>query len=179
MEKPGDLAAMLTSLQAREVLFIDEIHRMSPVIEEILYPAMEDFKLDIVIGKGPGAKSHRLPLPHFTVVGATTRLALLSGALRSRFGAVYRLDFYSNEAMTEIVSRAAGLMKVPFNPTGAYELASRARGTPRVGLRLLKWARDYAQARAGGTITEQVANEALDRLGIDKLGLDDIDRRIC
>ena len=178
VERAGDLAAILTQLNANDIFFIDEIHRLGKAVEEILYPAMEDFKLDIVIGKGPGAKSHRLPLPHFTVVGATTRLALLSGALRSRFGAVYRLDFYSNEAMTEIVSRAAGLMKVPFNPTGAYELASRARGTPRVGLRLLKWARDYAQARAGGTITEQVANEALDRLGIDKLGLDDIDRRI-
>ena len=178
IERAGDLAAILTHLREKDVLFIDEIHRLGKAVEEILYPAMEDFALDIVVGKGPAAKNVRLNLPRFTVIGATTRLALLTGALRSRFGAVYRLDIYTNEAMTNIVTRAAGLMKVPIDPSGAYELASRARGTPRVGLRLLKWARDFAQARAEGNITIDVANEALDRLGIDQLGLDDIDRRI-
>jgi Holliday junction DNA helicase RuvB len=178
IERAGDLAAILTHLREKDVLFIDEIHRLGKAVEEILYPAMEDFALDIVVGKGPAAKNVRLNLPRFTVIGATTRLALLTGALRSRFGAVYRLDIYEKEAMTQIVTRAAGLMNVPIDPEGAFELASRARGTPRIGLRLLKWARDFAQARAEGTITRAVAHEALNRLGIDQLGLDDIDRRI-
>ncbi len=178
IERAGDLAAILTHLRAGDVLFIDEIHRLGKAVEEILYPAMEDFVLDIVVGKGPAAKNVRLNLPKFTVVGATTRLALLTAALRSRFGAVYRLDFYSVDAMIKIVTRAAALMKVPIDADGACEVAKRARGTPRVALRLLKRVRDFAQVRAQGTITVQVAHDALDLLGVDQLGLDDIDRRI-
>ncbi len=178
VERAGDLAAILTHLREGDVLFIDEIHRLGKAVEEILYPAMEDFVLDIVVGKGPAAKNVRLPLPRFTVIGATTRLALLTGALRSRFGAVYRLEFYGVDAMVQIVTRAAPLLKVPIDTDGAHEIGSRARGTPRIGLRLLKWARDYAQARAQGTITVHVANEALDKIGVDRLGLDDIDRRV-
>ncbi len=178
IERPGDLAAILTHLRRGDVLFIDEIHRLGRAVEEILYPAMEDFALDIVIGKGPGARSVRLNLPRFTVVGATTRLALLSAPLRARFGAVYRLDFYDLGAMEEIVRRAAGLLGVPIEPDGIAEIARRARGTPRVALRLLRRVRDYAQVRADGVITGRVASEALDLLDIDPLGLDDVDRRV-
>src|SRR5258707_8962150 len=178
IERAGDLAAILTHLRAGGVLFIDEIHRLGKAVEEILYPAMEDFVLDIVVGKGPAAKNVRLSLPRFTVVGATTRVALLTQALRTRFGAQYRLDLYSLDAMINIITRAARLMKVPIDDEGAESLARRARGTPRIGLRLLKRVRDYAQVRADGTITPDVATEALDMMGIDHLGLDDIDRRV-
>jgi holliday junction DNA helicase RuvB len=178
IERAGDLAAILTHQRAYDVLFIDEIHRLGKAVEEILYPAMEDFVLDIVVGKGPAAKNVRLTLPHFTVVGATTRLDLLTGALRSRFGAIYRLDFYELEPMIKIVTRAAALLNVSIDDGGAHEIASRARGTPRVGLRLVKRVRDFAQVRAQGAITEQIACAALDLMGIDRLGLDDIDRRL-
>jgi Holliday junction DNA helicase RuvB len=178
VERAGDLAAIMTHLRESDVMFIDEIHRLGKAVEEILYPAMEDFVLDIVVGKGPAAKNVRLNLPHFTVIGATTRLDLLTGALRSRFGAIYRLDFYSLDAMIQIVKRAAEVIKVTIDPDGALELARRARGTPRVALRLLKRVRDYAQVRAQGVITLQVAGEALDLMDIDPLGLDDIDRRV-
>jgi Holliday junction DNA helicase RuvB len=178
IERAGDLAAILTHLRERDVLFIDEIHRLGRAVEEVLYPAMEDFALDIVIGKGPSAKNVRLNLPRFTVIGATTRLALLTAPLRARFGAVYRLDFYSLEAMIDIVYRAASLLKVPIEENGVHEIAKRARGTPRVALRLLKRVRDYAEVRAGGIITAEVAGQALDLLDIDPLGLDDIDRRV-
>src|SRR5574342_999709 len=177
IERAGDLAAILTNLRAGDVLFIDEVHRLGRAVEEVLYPAMEDFALDIVIGKGPSARSIRLKLPHFTIVGATTRLALLTAPLRARFGAVYRLDFYSLEAMLEIVHRAASLLQVPIEEDGVHEIARRARGTPRVALRLLKRVRDYAEVRAEGVITIDVAAQALDLLEIDPLGLDDIDRR--
>ncbi len=178
IERAGDLAAILTHLREGDVLFIDEIHRLGKAVEEILYPAMEDFVLDIVVGKGPAAKNVRLNLPKFTVIGATTRLDLLTAALRSRFGAIYRLDFYDLAAMTLIVTRAATLFNVPLEPDGAHEIASRARGTPRIALRLLKRVRDYAQVRGDGTITKQIADEALDLLDVDHLGLDDIDRRV-
>jgi Holliday junction DNA helicase RuvB len=178
IERAGDLAAILTNLRAGDVLFIDEIHRLGHAIEEVLYPAMEDFALDIVIGKGPSARSIRLKLPRFTVVGATTRLALITAPLRARFGAVYRLDYYDPEAMKAVVGRAAGLLKVPVEESGVKEIARRARGTPRVALRLLRRVRDYAQVRADGTVTEAVAREALDLLAVDPLGLDDVDRRV-
>jgi Holliday junction DNA helicase RuvB len=178
IERAGDLAAILTHLRERDVLFIDEIHRLGRAVEEVLYPAMEDFALDIVIGKGPSAKNVRLNLPRFTVIGATTRLALLTAPLRARFGAVYRLDFYSLEAMIDVVHRAAGLLHVPIEEDGIHEIAKRARGTPRVALRLLKRVRDYAEVRAEGVITSEVAAQALDLLEIDPLGLDDIDRRV-
>ncbi len=178
IERAGDLAAILTHLRENDILFIDEIHRLGRAVEEVLYPAMEDFALDIVIGKGPSAKNVRLNLPRFTVIGATTRLALLTAPLRTRFGAVYRLDFYSLPAMIEIVVRAAKLLQVPIEEAGVHEIASRARGTPRVALRLLKRVRDYAEVRAGGVITADVAGQALDLLEIDPLGLDDIDRRV-
>jgi Holliday junction DNA helicase RuvB len=178
IERAGDLAAILTHLREGDILFIDEIHRLGRAVEEVLYPAMEDFALDIVIGKGPSAKNVRLNLPRFTVIGATTRLALLTAPLRARFGAVYRLDFYSLPAMEDIVRRAASLLEVPIEPEGITEVASRARGTPRVALRLLKRVRDYAEVRAGGEITSEVASQALDLLEIDQLGLDDIDRRV-
>jgi len=178
IERAGDLVAIVSRMRENDILFIDEIHRLGKAVEEVLYPAMEDFKLDIVLGKGPAARNMRLNLPKFTVVGATTRLDLLTGALRSRFGAIYRLDFYSVPAMVKIVTRAADLFKVAIEPDGAQEIASRARGTPRIALRLLKWVRDFAQVRAQGRIDKATANEALNRLGIDELGLDDIDRRI-
>jgi Holliday junction DNA helicase RuvB len=178
IERAGDLAAILTHLREGDILFIDEIHRLGRAVEEVLYPAMEDFALDIVIGKGPSAKNVRLNLPRFTVIGATTRLALLTAPLRARFGAVYRLDFYSLPAMEDIVRRAAGLLQVEIEGDGITEIGSRARGTPRVALRLLKRVRDYAQVRAEGKITADVASEALDLLEIDPLGLDDIDRRV-
>lgn len=178
IERAGDLAAILTNLRAGDILFVDEIHRLGRAVEEVLYPAMEDFKLDIVIGKGPSARSIRLKLPRFTVVGATTRLALVTAPLRARFGAVYRLDYYEIEAMREIVTRASGLLDVPCEDGGVEEVARRARGTPRVALRLLRRVRDYAQVRADGTVTRKVAQEALDLLQVDSLGLDDVDRRV-
>jgi len=178
IERAGDLAAILTNLRAGDILFVDEIHRLGRAVEEVLYPAMEDFKLDIVIGKGPSARSIRLKLPRFTVVGATTRLALVTAPLRARFGAVYRLDYYEIEAMREIVTRAAGLLDVPCEDGGVEEVARRARGTPRVALRLLRRVRDYAQVRADGIVTRQVAQQALDLLQVDLLGLDDVDRRV-
>ena len=178
VERPGDLAAILTNLRAGDILFIDEIHRLGRTIEEVLYPAMEDFSLDIIIGKGPSARSIRLKLPRFTVIGATTRPALVSSPLRARFGAVYRLDFYQLTAMQKIVRRAADLLQVPIDAKGIDEIACRARGTPRVALRLLRRARDYAQVRASGSITSQVAHEALKLMSIDQLGLDDVDRKV-
>ncbi|MEJ5240550.1 MAG: Holliday junction branch migration DNA helicase RuvB [Anaerolineales bacterium] len=178
IERAGDLAAILTNLHAGDVLFIDEVHRLGKAVEEVLYPAMEDFALDIVIGKGPAARSIRLKLPRFTVVGATTRLALVSAPLRARFGAVYRLDYYDLAAMQAIVRRAAALLPVEVDEGGVEEIARRARGTPRVALRLLRRVRDYAQVRADGRITRAVAREALDLLAIDPLGLDDVDRRV-
>jgi holliday junction DNA helicase RuvB len=178
IERAGDLAAILTNLRAGDVLFIDEVHRLGRAVEEVLYPAMEDFALDIVIGKGPSARSIRLKLPHFTVVGATTRLALVTAPLRARFGAVYRLDYYDLEAMKSIVRRAAGMLKVEVEEGGVEEIGRRARGTPRVALRLLRRVRDYAQVRADGKITQDIAKEALDLLQVDPLGLDDIDRRV-
>jgi Holliday junction DNA helicase RuvB len=178
IERAGDLAAILTNLRQGDILFIDEIHRLGKAVEEILYPAMEDFVLDIVVGKGPAAKNVRLNLPKFTVIGATTRLALLTAALRSRFGAIYRLDFYELESMIKITQRASGLLKVPIDDEGAIEVARRSRGTPRIGLRLLKRTRDFAQHRGDGTISRQTAIDALDLLGIDPLGLDDVDRRV-
>lgn len=178
IEHPGDLAAILTNLQAGDILFIDEVHRLGRVIEEVLYPAMEDFALDIIIGKGPSARSIRLKLPHFTVVGATTRLALVTAPLRGRFGATYHLDFYSREAMWAIVKRAAGFLQVGVEPDGVDEIARRGRGTPRVALRLLRRVRDFAQVRANGIITLEVAQQALNLLNIDSLGLDEMDRRV-
>ena len=178
IERAGDLAAILTHLRAGDILFIDEIHRLGKAVEEILYSAMEDFVLDIVTGKGPGAKNLRLHLPRFTVVGATTRLAMLTGALRTRFNSIYHLEYYKEPAMTKIVSRGARVMSVPIDAEGAAEIGRRGRGTPRIALRLLKNVRDYAQVRADGKINLQVACEALDLAGVDTLGLDDIDRRM-
>lgn len=178
IERTGDLAAILSNLRAGDILFIDEVHRLGKAIEEVLYPAMEDFALDIVIGKGPAARSIRLKLPRFTVVGATTRLALLSAPLRARFGAVYRLDYYDLASMQAIVKRAAKLLPVEIDDGGIDEIARRARGTPRVALRLLRRVRDYAQVRADGRITRAIAKEALDLLAIDPLGLDEVDRRV-
>jgi holliday junction DNA helicase RuvB len=178
IERAGDLAAILTNLRAGDVLFIDEVHRLGKAVEEILYPAMEDYALDIIIGKGPSARSIRLKLPRFSVVGATTRLALMTAPLRARFGAVYRLDYYDLQAMQAIVRRATNRLQVPTDEGGIAEIAQRARGTPRVALRLLRRVRDYAQVRADGRVTQAVAREALDLLKVDPLGLDDLDRRI-
>jgi Holliday junction DNA helicase RuvB len=178
IERPGDLAAILTNLRAGDVLFIDEVHRLGRAIEEVLYPAMEDFALDIVIGKGPSARSIRLKLPRFSVIGATTRLALVTAPLRARFGAVYRLDYYDFPAMQSIVQRAAGVLGVEAQGEGVDEIARRGRGTPRVALRLLRRVRDFAEVRAQGVITRPVAQEALDLMDVDPLGLDDMDRRV-
>jgi Holliday junction DNA helicase RuvB len=178
IERPGDLAAILTNLRAGDVLFIDEIHRLGRSIEEVLYPAMEDFALDIVIGKGPSARSIRLKLPRYTVIGATTRLALVTAPLRARFGAVYRLKFYDAQSLSAIVSRAAEHLGVEVETEGVDEIARRGRGTPRVALRLLRRVRDYAQVRANGCITRPVSQEALNLLEVDSLGLDDMDRRV-
>ncbi|ACL23787.1 MULTISPECIES: Holliday junction branch migration DNA helicase RuvB [Chloroflexus] len=178
IERAGDLAAILTNLQPNDVLFIDEVHRLNRAVEEVLYPAMEDFALDLVVGKGPGARSLRLNLPRFTVIGATTRLALLTSPLRDRFVAVHRLVFYSDAAMTEIVSRSARILGVPISPEGAREIGRRARGTPRIANRILRRVRDYAQVVANGEITLAVAREALAQLEIDELGLDENDRRL-
>jgi len=178
IERPGDLAAILTNLRPHDILFIDEIHRLGRAVEEILYPAMEDYALDIIIGKGPSARSLRLRLPRFTVVGATTRLALMTAPLRARFGAVHRLDFYDEAAMEAIVRRAATLMKMDIDADGLVEIACRARGTPRVALRLLRRVRDFAEVRAGGKVSRAVATEALELLDVDDLGLDEFDRRV-
>jgi Holliday junction DNA helicase RuvB len=178
VERAGDLAAILTNLRAGDVLFIDEVHRLGKPIEEILYPAMEEFALDIIIGKGPSARSIRLKLPRFTVVGATTRLALMTAPLRARFGAVYRLDYYEQKAIQAIVIRATVKLQVEADDGGIEEIARRARGTPRVALRLLRRVRDYAQVRAEGKVTREVAMDALDLLQVDPLGLDDLDRRV-
>ncbi len=178
LERPGDLAAMLTNLQPREVLFIDEIHRMSPAIEEILYPAMEDYELDIVIGQGPGARSVKVPVQPFTLVGATTRTSLLTSPLRARFGIVHRLDFYTDVDIGEIVRRSARILGVPVEEPAAEEIARRSRGTPRVANRLLRRVRDFAQVRADGAITAAVAADALKLLDVDALGFDEIDRRL-
>ena len=178
IERPGDLVSILTNLKPGDVLFIDEIHRLNRVVEEVLYPAMEDFAVDIVIGKGPAARTMRINLPRFTLVGATTRLALLTGPLRDRFGAVLRLDFYADDAMGEIITRSAAILEAPIEGDGALEIAKRSRGTPRIGNRLLKRVRDYAQVRGDGTITEPIAHEALEMLEVDRLGLDEIDRRV-
>lgn len=178
IERAGDLAAILTNMRAGDILFIDEVHRLGRAVEEILYPAMEDFVLDIVVGKGPGAKNVRLKLPKFTVIGATTRLALMTAPLRARFGAVYRMDFYELDAMEQIVMRGARVLSVPIQPKGATEIARRSRGTPRVALRLLRRVRDFAEVRAEGEITGDTAVAALNLLEIDHLGLDDLDRRV-
>jgi len=172
------LAAILTNLHSQDVLFIDEIHRLSRVVEEVLYPAMEDFALDIVIGKGPGAKSLRLKLPAFTLIGATTRFAMLSPPLRDRFGAVYRLDFYEQAAIETILERSTGILGVKAEAEGLKEIACRARGTPRVANRLLKRVRDYAQVKAEGVVTQVVAAQALAKLEVDAIGLDDIDHKV-
>lgn len=178
IERPGDLVAILSNLRAGDILFIDEVHRLGRSIEEVLYPAMEDFVLDIIIGKGPSARSIRLRLPRFTVIGATTRLALLTAPLRARFGAIYRLDFYDLDAMHQIVQRAAAKLGVEAEADGVDEISQRGRGTPRVALRLLRRVRDYAEVRAAGVITRTVARQALDLLDVDHLGLDDMDRRV-
>ena len=178
LEKPGDLAGILTNLEAREVLFIDEIHRMSPAIEEILYPAMEDYELDIIIGQGPGARSVKVPVPRFTLVGATTRAGLLTSPLRSRFGIVHRLDFYTHGDMEEIVRRSARILGVPIDEAAIQEIARRSRGTPRVANRLLRRVRDFAEVRADGTITPNVAQAALRLLEVDDQGFDEADRRL-
>jgi Holliday junction DNA helicase RuvB len=178
LERPGDLAAMLTNLQEREVLFIDEIHRMSPAIEEILYPAMEDYELDIVIGQGPGARSIKVPIQRFTLVGATTRTGLLTSPLRSRFGIVHRLDFYTEADMDEIVRRSARILGVPIDADASREIARRCRGTPRIANRLLRRVRDYAEVRADGRVTVDVAHRGLALLEVDEHGFDEIDRRL-
>jgi len=178
IERPGDLAAILTNLRAGDVLFIDEIHRLGKTIEEVLYPAMEDYSLDIVIGKGPSARSIRLKLPRFTVVGATTRLALLSSPLRARFGAIYRVDYYDQDSLKRIAERAAKIMNISADESCLVEIAKRSRGTPRVALRLLRRVRDFAEVRADGNLTKTAALEAMELLGIDKLGLDEIDRMV-
>jgi Holliday junction DNA helicase RuvB len=178
IERPGDLAAILSNLQKEDVLFIDEIHRLPRPAEEILYPVMEEFALDIVLGRGPGARSIRLSIPPFTLVGATTRYAMLSPPLRDRFGAVYRLDFYQQEDMATLVRRNAALLQLPIEEDGALEIACRARGTPRVANRLLRRVRDYAQVMADGVVTRDVAREALARLEIDDLGLDEVDHKV-
>jgi Holliday junction DNA helicase RuvB len=178
IEKAGDLAAIITNLKGGDILFVDEIHRLGRAVEEILYPAMEDFALDILIGKGPAARSIRLKLPRFTVIGATTRLALISAPLRARFGAVYRLDYYDIPAIDKILRRAAAKLAMKVEEDGFSEIARRARGTPRVALRLLRRVRDFAQVRASGQVSRDVANEALNLLNVDPLGLDDVDRRV-
>ncbi|MGM9653490.1 MAG: Holliday junction branch migration DNA helicase RuvB [Eubacteriales bacterium] len=178
IEKQGDLAALLTNLGEGDVLFIDEIHRLARSVEEILYPAMEDFALDIIIGKGPSARSIRLPLPHFTLIGATTRAGQLTTPLRDRFGVLLKLELYTCEELSQIVHRSAGILHVPLTEDGAMEIASRSRGTPRIANRLLKRVRDFAQVRGDGTITLQTAREALGMLEIDELGLDNVDRKM-
>jgi Holliday junction DNA helicase RuvB len=178
LERSGDLAAILTNLEPRDVLFVDEIHRLAPVVEEVLYPAMEDYQIDIVIGEGPAAKSIRLDLPPFTLVGATTRAGALTGPLRDRFGIVQRLEFYSVEELCCIVTRSAAILRVGIDDAGAREIARRARGTPRIANRLLRRARDYAEIRGQGVITQPMADAAMEMLGIDREGFDGMDRRL-
>ncbi len=178
IEKPGDLAALLTNLNENDILFVDEIHRLNRSVEEILYPAMEDYAIDIIIGKGPSANSIRLELPKFTLIGATTRSGQLTAPLRDRFGVVLRLELYTTEELQLIVTRSAGILGIKIQPDGAREIASRSRGTPRIANRLLRRVRDFAQVYAGGVITKEVADDALTRLEIDKLGLDSLDRRM-
>jgi Holliday junction DNA helicase RuvB len=178
IEKTGDLVALLTNLEPRDVLFIDEIHRLHPAIEEVLYPAMEDFKLDIIIGQGPSAKSVKIPISHFTLIGATTRAGLLTSPLRSRFGIVHRLDFYSEEDLERVILRSAAILAVPVEQAAARAIARRSRGTPRIANRLLRRVRDYAQVRADGAITEAVAQDALTLLEVDEMGFDEMDRSI-
>jgi len=178
VERTGDMAAILTNLKKGGIIFIDEVHRLNRAIEEVLYPAMEDYALDIVIGKGPGARSVRLKIPPFTLIGATTRYALLAPPLRDRFGSVYRLDFYSPEAIELILKRSATILNVEMHDDGAHEIAKRARGTPRVANRLLKRVRDYAQVKADGIITHNIAAAALAKLEVDKIGLDEIDHKL-
>ncbi len=178
LERPGDLAALLTNLQPNEILFVDEIHRLSPVVEEILYPALEDFQLDIVIGEGPGARSIKIDLPPFTLVGATTRAGLLTSPLRDRFGIVQRLDFYGPDELQRIVERSARILGVPVDEPGAARIAQRSRGTPRIANRLLRRVRDYAEVKAQGHVTEVVAQGALDLLDVDPQGFDPMDRRL-
>jgi Holliday junction DNA helicase RuvB len=178
IEKPGDLAAMISNLKAREVLFIDEVHRMNPAIEELLYPAMEDFELDIVIGQGPGARSVKMPVQPFTLIGATTRAGLLTAPLRARFGITHRLDFYGESDLMEIVTRSARILEVEIVPEAAAEIARRSRGTPRIANRLLRRVRDYAQVRADGKVNLAVCLDALRLLEVDRHGFDDADRRL-
>ncbi len=178
IERPGDLAAILTNLKPSDILFIDEVHRLQRAIEEVLYPALEDFALDIVIGKGPTARSLRLPLKRFTLIGATTRYAMMSAPLRDRFGAVYRLDFYEQSAIEKIVARSAGILGVKIDPAAIVEIARRSRGTPRVANRLLKRVRDFAEVKGKGIATEALTGEALARLEVDPLGLDHMDRQV-
>jgi len=178
IEKAGDLAAILTSLQEGDILFIDEIHRLNHVVEEILYPAMEDYELDLVIGQGPGAKSVKMSLPRFTLVGATTRTGLLTPPLRDRFGVILRLEYYQPDELVRIVKRSARVLKIAMDDSGAEELGRRSRGTPRIANRLLKRVRDYAEVRADGRVSRQVARQALAMLKVDELGLDDMDQRI-
>ena len=178
LERPGDLAALLTNLEPRDVLFIDEIHRLSPIVEEILYPALEDYQIDIMIGEGPAARSIKLDLPPFTLVGATTRAGMLTNPLRDRFGIVARLEFYSQGELAHIVQRSARLLKVSLEEEGAVEISRRARGTPRVANRLLRRVRDYAEVKAGGVVTKPVADAALKMLDVDALGLDLMDRKL-
>jgi len=178
LEKAGDLAALMTNLEPGDVLFIDEIHRLSPVVEEVLYPAMEDYQLDIMIGEGPAARSIKLDLPPFTLVGATTRAGLLTSPLRDRFGIVQRLEFYSEAELTSIVSRSAGIMEVDTDPQGAFEIARRSRGTPRIANRLLRRVRDYAEVKSDGLITAEIADLALNMLNVDASGFDHMDRRL-
>jgi len=178
LEKPGDLAALLTNLEPRDVLFIDEIHRLSPVVEEVLYPAMEDYQLDIMIGEGPAARSIKVDLPPFTLVGATTRAGLLTSPLRDRFGIVQRLEFYSVEELARIVRRSAGILGMQMDQAGAFEIARRSRGTPRIANRLLRRVRDYAQVKTDGVVTAEVADAALEMLKVDRNGFDHMDRRL-
>src|SRR6476619_5744084 len=178
LERPGDLAALLTNLEPNDVLFIDEIHRLSPVVEEILYPALEDFKIDIMIGEGPAARSVKLDLPPFTLVGATTRAGMLTNPLRDRFGIVARLEFYTPEELARIVQRSAGLLKVPIDAAGGHEIGRRARGTPRIANRLLRRVRDFAEVKGSGQITKPLADLALAMLDVDALGLDVMDRKL-
>jgi Holliday junction DNA helicase RuvB len=177
LERPGDLAALLTNLQARDVLFVDEIHRLSAIVEEVLYPAMEDYQLDIMIGEGPAARSIKLSLPPFTLVGATTRAGLLTSPLRDRFGIVQRLEFYNVEDLERIVTRSAGILNAPIDQAGARRIAQRSRGTPRIANRLLRRVRDYAQVKSDGTIDQKLADAALDMLQVDPLGFDTLDRK--
>ncbi len=178
IEKAGDLAALLTNLQENDILFVDEIHRLNRSVEEILYPAMEDYAIDIIIGKGPSANSIRLDLPKFTLIGATTRAGQLSAPLRDRFGVTLRLELYTPEELAQIVTRSAGILGVPIEPAGAMEIARRSRGTPRIANRMLRRVRDFAQVKAGGVITREVADQALTALEVDHLGLDSVDRRM-